>query len=91
MFYKNVSLSEKTFYGVNFKPGETKEVDGYINNLFMIRVEEPEQNITKEPLQEPAKQQKPSSDKSKKGEEKKVESDSSVETKVTPDSTKQNS
>lgn len=36
MFYKNTSYSEKTFYGVTFKPGETKEVDGYINNKWMI-------------------------------------------------------
>lgn len=36
MFYKNISYSEKTFYGVTFKPGEVAEVPGYINNLHMI-------------------------------------------------------
>lgn len=40
MYYKNVSYSEKTFYGVTFKPGEIKQVPGYINDLHMIKVPE---------------------------------------------------
>ena len=36
--YKNISFSAKTFYGVEFKPGETKEVPGYINDPRMVRV-----------------------------------------------------
>ena len=36
--YKNIGQSTKTFYGVTFKPGEIKEVPGYINSLCMIRV-----------------------------------------------------
>jgi len=38
MFYKNISYSEKTFYGVKFKPGEVAEVPGYINDKQMIVV-----------------------------------------------------
>lgn len=45
MYYKNVSYSEKTFYGVTFKPGEIKQVPGYINDLHMIKV--PEELVVK--------------------------------------------
>ena len=45
MFYKNTSLTKKTFYGVTFGPGETKEVNGFINDVKMIRVNE----LPKEP------------------------------------------
>lgn len=37
--YKNTSLATKTFYGVTFKPGEVKEVPGYINDDRLVRVE----------------------------------------------------
>lgn len=59
MFYKNISTSAKTFYGVTFKPGDIKEVDGYINHRFMIPADAP---ISKESNV----QQKPSSEKPKK-------------------------
>lgn len=36
MLYKNISCSVKTFYGTEFKPGEIKEVPGYINHPKMI-------------------------------------------------------
>lgn len=36
MVYKNISNSKKQFYGVTFKPGETKEVPGYVNDKHMI-------------------------------------------------------
>lgn len=36
--YKNISYSAKTFYGVTFKPGETKSVPGYINVKGMVRI-----------------------------------------------------
>lgn len=36
--YKNISYSEKTFYGVKFLPGEAKSVPGYINSAGMVRV-----------------------------------------------------
>lgn len=38
LVYKNNSLSVKTFYGVVFKPGDVKEVPGYINSNKFIRV-----------------------------------------------------
>ena len=40
MFYKNLSYSEKTFYGVTFQPRAVAEVPGYINDLHMIVVHE---------------------------------------------------
>lgn len=55
MFYKNTSYIAKTFYGVTFKPGETKEVTGNVNNRWMIKVDTPQVKI----------QQKPSSEKPK--------------------------
>lgn len=39
MKYKNTSYTEATFYGITFKPGEIKDVPGYINNPHFIRVE----------------------------------------------------
>ena len=36
--YKNTSVAVKTFYGKEFKPGESQEVPGYINDVSMIRV-----------------------------------------------------
>lgn len=45
MIYKNISYTSKTFYGVTFKPGETKQVDGIINDAKMIRVD----SLPKEP------------------------------------------
>lgn len=39
MKYKNISYTEATFYGITFKPGEIKDVPGYINNPHFIRVE----------------------------------------------------
>lgn len=38
MYYKNTSVTVKTFYNVTFKPGEIKEVSGYINHPQMHRV-----------------------------------------------------
>ena len=62
MLYTNISCSVKTFYGVEFKPGETKEVPGYINHPRMIVASSlPAQETTRLPKQE---KQKKSSDKS---------------------------
>lgn len=36
--YKNLSLATKTFYGVTFKPGDEKDVPGYINAPKFIRI-----------------------------------------------------
>ena len=48
MFYKNNSVVTKTFYGVTFKPGEIKEVPGYINYKHFEIVAAPKQ-LPKEP------------------------------------------
>lgn len=37
--YKNIGTVPKKFHGVEFKPGETKSVDGYINANSFIRVD----------------------------------------------------
>lgn len=62
MFYKNTSYSNKTFYGVTFKPGETKEVDGYINTKCMIPAEGPankKDNVQQKPSPEQPKKEAP--------------------------------
>lgn len=38
MIYKNLSRTTKTFYGVTFGPGETKEVSGNIVHKDMLPV-----------------------------------------------------
>lgn len=43
--YKNLSNTTKTFYGVTFKPGEIKEVPGYINVNCFVKVD----SVPKEP------------------------------------------
>lgn len=45
MYYRNTSRVLKTFQGVSFKPGETKEVSQYINDPMFVRVE----SMPKEP------------------------------------------
>ena len=42
MFYKNISKATKTFYGVTFKPGDIKQVPGYINDIGFKRCTPPE-------------------------------------------------
>lgn len=59
MFYKNTSCFAKTFYGVTFQPGETKEVSGYINDKFFVVSDAPQ-------IKSVDKQQKLSSDHIKK-------------------------
>ena len=41
MFYKNISIATKTFYGVTFKPGDIKDVPGYINDKGFERCDPP--------------------------------------------------
>lgn len=53
MIYKNTSRCNMTFYNVTFKPGEVKEVPGYINNIHFIRCNEAD---LKKPENKPAKQ-----------------------------------
>lgn len=42
MKYKNYSHTTKTFYGIEFKPGETHDVPGYINDPKFVRVKDVE-------------------------------------------------
>lgn len=46
MYYKNLSNTVKTFYGVTFEPNEIKEVPGYINHPKFLITDKP---IHKEP------------------------------------------
>ena len=60
MLYKNISHSVKTFYGVTFKPGEIKEVPGFINNNKMIVADVSEiKRPSKQSTTSPKKQEKP--------------------------------
>lgn len=60
MFYKNLSNSVKTFYGITFKPGDIKEVPGFINNKYMIVVDEPKQPAKpQQPKPSPVAEKKP--------------------------------
>ena len=54
MFYKNISYSVKTFYGVTFQPGETQEVADYINDKFMIVVDKSADKIAITPQKKPS-------------------------------------
>lgn len=62
MIYKNISSSVKTFHGVTFKPGEIKEVPGYINSKYFIRVN----SMPQEPPRSVESVEKPSRSKTKK-------------------------
>lgn len=64
--YKNLSLTTKKFYGVTFKPGEIKEVPGYINDPKFVRIKDEVKtapaaakpastSINKQPVKEEAK------------------------------------
>lgn len=55
MIYQNRSSATKTFYGVTFKPGETKEVTGIINHPQFVSVE----SLPKEPAKVVEKKIKP--------------------------------
>lgn len=53
--YRNTSVTAKTFYGTNFKPGEEHDVPGFINDPKMIRVpskskELPKTDVKKTPV-----------------------------------------
>lgn len=61
MYYINRSDITKTFYGVEFKPNEAKEVAGYINDPFFEKLD----SLPEEPPKEAktdksgAKEEKP--------------------------------
>lgn len=65
MFYKNISNATKTFYGITFKPGDIKEVPGYINTGDFIAVAPPEKpspvvaKAAPEPKNEPEVKKEP--------------------------------
>lgn len=67
MYYKNISSSVKTFYGVTFNPGEIREVNNYINHKMMIEVDEPiksreviqQKPSCEKPKKDPKEEQKP--------------------------------
>jgi len=52
MFYKNTGGNTKTYYGVTFLPGQTKEVMGNINDRSFIRVPAP---LQPKPSKKPSK------------------------------------
>jgi hypothetical protein len=45
MYYKNIGTVEKTFYNVTFKPGDVKEVPGFINVKKFIRLSDKDAKI----------------------------------------------
>ena len=51
--YKNTSLSVKTFYGVQFKPGEIHSVPGFINDPALIRCAAKPKEVPKATAQAP--------------------------------------
>lgn len=57
--YKNIGITAKTFYGVEFKPGETHEVPGYINSPRFVRVENTEPTKKAPTAKPPVTQAKP--------------------------------
>ena len=65
MTYRNTGILAKTFYGVTFNPGESKNVPGYINDpSFVISsVEHIEQNNKEDKTDKPNKQNKESKQK----------------------------
>lgn len=72
MFYKNVSCSVKTFYGVTFNPGETKEVNQHINDRCMILADAPTTEVKeqKQPSSAQSKKEPPKKEEPKKEEPK---------------------
>ena len=47
MFYKNTSIVTKKFHGIEFKPGDVKGCQEYINDPFMVRVSKPKEQPVK--------------------------------------------
>ena len=74
MLYKNTSVTVKTFYGIEFKPGDVHDVPGYINSPNMIRV-------TEQP-KEPPKANNVSKSPSKSVQTKKVEQSEQIESNI---------
>ena len=49
MIYQNLSGRTQIFYGVEFKPGDTKSVPGYINAPKFISVQSLPETVSDEP------------------------------------------
>lgn len=58
-WYKSYHYKTKTFHGVEFKPGETKQVIKPINDSRMIRVYGPEKLEVREEAQEQIQKRSP--------------------------------
>lgn len=71
MVYKNTSYITKKFYGVEFKPGDVKEVTGYINDPKMIKMshipksESPRKVVKSEPAKQTSTKSPESTDSNK--------------------------
>lgn len=55
MFYRNNSFVTKTFYGITFRPGDVKEVPGYINDKRFDVVAAPKQKEPPKSVEQPTK------------------------------------
>lgn len=71
MYYKNVSCYPKTFHGVDFGPGETKEVKKFINDRSMILINSPKVEEKKQPSAPAVKEEMKEEPKKAPGEQKK--------------------
>lgn len=78
MLFKNVGSTTKTFFGVEIKPGEIKDVEGYINAKHFIRVDRKPQ--TKSAVSNNAEDK--SADKQEDKSNSKTETKSATEVKV---------
>lgn len=56
--YKNTGIITKTFYGVTFNPGESKCVEGFINDpsFIIVSAELSTSNIKGDKVEKPVKQ-----------------------------------
>nr|DAF92943.1 MAG TPA: hypothetical protein [Siphoviridae sp. ctX5W26] len=56
--YRNLSVVSKSYYGVTFRPGEVKEVPGYIHSrYFEVVTDTKEESKTSESTKSPKKKQ----------------------------------
>ena len=60
--YRNLSVVSKSYYGVTFRPGEVKEVPGYIHSrYFEVVADTKEESKTSESTKSSKKKQVPQS------------------------------
>lgn len=86
MFYTNGSAITKTFHGVTFQPGETKEVFGYINDPYFYisskRQEPPKREGRNTSISENAASKKESKKEAKKDVKEKAKEDIEAEIQI---------